>query len=120
VTNLPTVALILLMSGGALSAADEAKLSDGRIIRGHSQEDVILANDTGLPIARIEINSMHYEGSGGANVSDKILISVTPVKHNLRLIFRGGANVDWPKFDFRGVHEIIFERSGNQINAHVL
>lgn len=94
-------------------------LVGGMVIGGLSEDDVIIANHTGLPIARIEIGKRKYEGSGGGNVSDKILITVTPEKHHLKVVFRGGADVDWPHFDFRGVHEIIFEREANKINARV-
>jgi hypothetical protein len=91
------------------------------VIGGLSEDNVMIANHTGLAIARIEIGKRKYEGpTAGGNVSEKILITVTPEKHHLKVIFRGGADVEWSNFDFRGVHEIIFEREHNKINAHVL
>jgi hypothetical protein len=96
-------------------------LVSGMVIGGLSENDVIIANHTGVAIARIEIGKRKYEGSAaGQNGGEKILITVIPEKHHLKAIFRGGAEVDWPNFDFRGVHEIIFEREQNKINAHVL
>ena len=88
-------------------------------IGGVSENAVIFLNQTGLPIARIEIGERKLEGSAGTNVSDKILINVTPGKHHLKVVFRGGADVDWAAFDFKGVREIIFERLQNKIQARI-
>lgn len=89
------------------------------VITGLSESGVIMANDTGIPIARIAIDGKWIEGSGGAPVSDHIFLPVTAQKHHLRVVFRGGADVDWPDFNFKGIHEIIFERKQNHIQARV-
>lgn len=83
--------------------------------------NVLIANETGLLIARIEIDDKRLEkGSGaGGGGTDKILIKVSPEKHHLRVVFVGGADVDWHDFDFKGVHEIAFTRAGNKIEARV-
>lgn len=84
-------------------------------IGGLSDSDIILVNHTGLYIARIEIGKLRIDE---VKADEKILVSVTPTRHHVRLVFRGGADVDWPRFDFRGVHEIFFERIQNHIDAH--
>lgn len=89
------------------------------VIGGLSDEDVILSNDTGLDIANVMIDSRSLHEM---HPWEKILISVTPEKHHLRLIFRGGGDIDWKHFDFRGVHEIWFVRGdqhGNEFKARV-
>lgn len=82
-----------------------------------SEQNVLLVNDTDLQIARIEIDERKFEGDL-RNVG-KILINVTPAKHHLKIVFLGGADVDWPEFNFKGVREIVFERSGSKIEARV-
>lgn len=86
-----------------------------------SDSDVILVNDTGLVIARLEIDGKKYEAfdDGGNTQPGKILMTITPTKHHLKLVFRGGADAEWPHFDFKGVHEIFFERVHNKIQARV-
>lgn len=91
----------------------------GVVVAGISGNDVIFTNRTGLPIARILIGDRTLQGDVGGNVHDKILVAVTPHKHHLLIIFRGGAGVDFPHFQFKGVHEIIFVRHENKIEAHV-
>lgn len=86
------------------------------IVGGFSEADVILVNDTGLQVARVEIDERKIEAIDHYN---KLLIAVTPVKHHLRVVFRGGADVDWKHLDFQGVHEIIFERVKNKIQARL-
>lgn len=80
-----------------------------------AEDNVLLVNDTGLAVARIEIDSRKFETLHSNE--EQVLVSVTPAKHHLRLVFRGGAHVDWPNFDFKGVKEIIFERKKNRIEA---
>lgn len=79
------------------------------------EDNVLMVNHTGLAVARIEIDSRRFETINSSE--DQILVSVTPAKHHLKLVFRGGADVEWPKFDFKGVKEIIFERKKNKIEA---
>lgn len=74
-----------------------------------------MINQTGLKIVRIEIDDRRFEEVSGK--ADEILVSVTPKKHNMILVFKGGAHIDWPAFDFRGVHEIIFYRVHYEIRA---
>ena len=88
------------------------------IIAGLSENDVIFTNRTGLPIARIEIGSRVLQGDTGT-VNAKILVAVTPTRHHLRVVFRGGADVNWPHFNFKDVHEITFQREQNRIEARV-
>lgn len=88
------------------------------VVGGLSESDVILVNNTGLYIARLEIDGKAYEAWDGGSTG-KILMSITPQKHHLRLVFRGGGKVDWPHFDFKNVHEIVFERVQNKIQARV-
>lgn len=89
-------------------------------VGGLSENDVILVNNTGLTIARMEIDGRKYENWGtGQNAGNKVLMSITPGIHNLKLVFRGGSDVDWPRFDFKGVHEVFFERNQNHIVARI-
>lgn len=88
------------------------------VIGGLSDADVTLVNDTGLYIARIEIDGKKYEAFDDGTTG-KILMTITPQKHRLKLVFRGGADVEWPAIDFKHVHEIIFERVHNKIQARV-
>jgi hypothetical protein len=90
------------------------------IVGGLSDADVIIANETGLPIARIEIDNYKIEATPGVpqHGGGKILVSVSPTKHDLKVVFRGGAVVKWPHLDFSGVHEIYFQR-GNQNNFEI-
>lgn len=91
------------------------------VVGGLSDADVIFVNDTGLAIARVEIDSRKLEAppATGASQINKALISVTPARHDLKVVFRGGAEVKWPKFDFRGVHEIYFQRNQNVFEIRV-
>ena len=85
-------------------------------ILGIGEHSVILVNHTGLKIVRIEIGDRKFEDVN--NKYDEILIDVIPEKHNMRIVFRGGGHIDWTNFDFRGIHEIIFERVDHSIRAH--
>lgn len=89
------------------------------VIGGISDADVTLVNNTGLYIARIEIDGKRYEAFDDGTHSGKILMAITPTKHHLKLVFRGGADVEWPSIDFKHVHEITFERVHNKIQARV-
>lgn len=91
------------------------------VIGGLSDNHVIITNQTGLPIARLEIDGLRLEANpGGGSSTHSILITVTPEKHDIKILFRGGAHVRWPHFDFRGVHEIIFELNAqHEIDARV-
>lgn len=89
------------------------------VIGGLSDADVILVNDTGLPLARIEIDGRQFQDGTGLPPHNKILISATPANHHLKLIFRGGAKIEWPHLNFSGVHEIFFQRDHNKIEARV-
>lgn len=89
------------------------------VVSGLSNHDVIITNETGLTIARIEIGKTWLEGTAGANINDKILVRISPIIQHLRVVFRGGASVDWPRFNFSGVHEIILERTKNKFDARV-
>lgn len=91
------------------------------LLQGISKNDVVFANHTGLPIARIEIGDRTLQGDVGVgtSVDGKILVTVSPKIHNLRIVFRGGADVYWPHLDFRTIHEISFFRDGNKIDAHI-
>lgn len=93
-------------------------LGGGHMVAGQSENDVILENKTGLPIVRIQIGERTLEDGNGIS-SGKILVSVSPHKHHIRVVFRGGADVNFPHFDFHGVHEITFERIQNKIEARV-
>lgn len=83
---------------------------------GLAENNVLLVNHTGLGLARVEIDSRRFETIHSNE--EHILVSVTPTKHDLKLVFLGGAAVDWPDFDFKGVTEVIFERKKNKIEAH--
>lgn len=87
------------------------------IVVGSLPEDhVLLVNHTGLDVARFEIDSRKFDTLHGNG--EQALVTVTPTKHHLKVVFRGGADVDWPDFNFKGVREIIFVRNHNQIEAH--
>ena len=77
------------------------------VIGGLSQNDVIVINHTGLFISRIQIDERTFHELEN---TDKILIEVTPTRHHMTVVFKGGADVIWKHFEFRGVHELIFER----------
>lgn len=79
------------------------------LVGGLADTDVILVNDTGLDIASVKIDDRNLHEM---KVHDKILISETPRAHHIHLLFRGGGDIDWPHFNFAGVHEIFFERDG--------
>lgn len=83
---------------------------------GSSGNTVVLVNATGLKVIRVVIADKTYEDLATKN--DKVLISVTPKKHNMELVFRGGTHIDWPHFDFRDIHQITFELIGNRISAY--
>lgn len=85
-------------------------------VGGLSDQDVILVNHTGLFIARIEIDATKIEE---VKNDEKLLVSVTPTRHHVKLVFRGGGDVDWPRFDFRGIHELFFERGDHGNNFKV-
>lgn len=91
----------------------------GIIVAGISQNDVIFVNHTGLPIARIVIGDRTLNGDFGTSENGKILVAVSPHKHHLMVVFRGGADVDFPNFNFKGVHEITFVRHDNKVEAHI-
>lgn len=95
-----------------------AALGFGAVVAGQSENDIVLENHTGLPIVRILIGERRLEDGGGIG-SGKILVSVSPHRHHLEVVFRGGADVQWPHFDFKGVHAIIFERHNNKIDARI-
>lgn len=89
------------------------------VIGGLSDADVIFVNDTGLAIARLYIDSRMIESNPNIPFHDgKALISVTPTHHDLRVVFRGGAEIKWPKLNFAGVHELYIQR-GNQNNFEI-
>lgn len=104
--------LVLRVAGNILTAT---------VLPGLSKNDVIFTNHTGLPIARIEIGDRVLQGDigVGTSINGRILVSVTPHVHNLRLVFRGGADVLWTRLNFKGVHEITFFRDANKIEARV-
>ena len=90
------------------------------VIGGLSEADVIIANETGLPLARVEIDNFKIEATPGVPQHDgKILVSVSPTKHDLKITFKGGAVVRWPHLDFNGVHEIYFQRNQNNFEIRV-
>lgn len=89
----------------------------GEGILGTSTNNVILVNNTGLKVVRVIIGDKTYEDI--ATKADKVLVSVTPKKHHLELIFRGGTHIDWFNFDFRDVHQITFDLVGNRVSAHI-
>lgn len=88
----------------------------GEGILGSSANSVILVNATGLKIVRIIISERTYEDV--ETKADKILVSVSPKKHHMELIFKGGTRIDWRNFDFAGVHKITFDLEGNRVSAH--
>lgn len=96
-----------------------ANILTATVLPGLSGNDVIFDNRTGLPIARLEVGDRVYSGEGGLLTNGRILVSVTPHKHNLRIVFRGGADAVWQGLNFRGVHEITFFRDANRIEARV-
>jgi hypothetical protein len=88
----------------------------GEGIIGQSSNSVILVNATGLKVVKVMIGDKAYEDI--ANKADKIFISVTPKRHHMELFFRGGVHIDWQNFDFRDVHQIVFDLVGNRVSAH--
>lgn len=88
----------------------------GEGILGTSTNSVILINNTGLKIVRVIIGDRTYEDI--ATKAGKVLVSVTPKKHHLELVFRGGTHIDWFNFDFHDVHQITFDLVGNRVSAH--
>lgn len=81
------------------------------VIGGLSDSDVIFVNDTGLAIARIYIDSRMIDSNPNLPThAGKALISVTPTHHDLRIVFRGGAEIKWPRFNFQGIHELFIQR----------
>lgn len=88
----------------------------GEGLVGSSGNNVVLVNATGLKIVRVIIGDRTYEDI--ENKQDKLLVSVTPRKHHLELIFRGGTHIDWAHFDFAHVHQITFEIIGNRVSAY--
>lgn len=86
------------------------------ILSGASLHNVVLINATSLKIVRIQIGEVKLEDVKGDN--GKILVSVTPEKHDMVLTFRGGTRITWKDFDFAGVHTITFELVKNKILAH--
>lgn len=90
------------------------------VIGGLSDADVIFVNDTGLAVARIYIDSRIIESNPNLPQHDgKALISVTPTRHDLKVVFRGGAEIKWPKFNFQGVHELWIQRNENNFEIRV-
>ena len=86
------------------------------VIGGLADQDIILVNDTGLDISNVLIDSRSLHEM---KFHDKLLVSVTPTRHDLKLVFRGGGDIDWRRFDFHNVHEIFFERDGNSFRARI-
>lgn len=76
---------------------------------GLSSNNVLMVNQTGLKIVRIEIDGRRFEEVN--DKLDQILIRVTPEKHDMIVVFKGGADIRWPAFDFKNVHEVIFYRT---------
>lgn len=85
-------------------------------ILGLSSNNVLMVNETGVKIVRIEIDGRKFEEVNSK--VDQILIHVTPAKHDLVIFFKGGGDVRWPKFDFAGVHKVVFYRHDYEIRAH--
>lgn len=85
-------------------------------IGGLTDEDVILVNDTGLFMARIQIDNLTWEEIKN---HEKLLVSVTPARHHIHIVFKGGGDIDWPKFDFKNVHELWFERGDHSNNFKI-
>lgn len=88
----------------------------GEGVLGESGNNVVLVNSTGLKVVRVKINDRTYEDI--ENKADKILVNVSPKKHHMELFFKGGAHIDWPGFNFYGIHEIIFTLAGNRVVAN--
>lgn len=89
------------------------------VVGGLSKNDVIIANETGLEVARLEIDGRRLEAGVTGNVAQKILVEVSPARHHFKVVFRGGSDVDWPHLDFGGIHEIFLERRANHIDARI-
>lgn len=102
--------LALLLASNILTAT---------VLPGLSGNDVIFDNRTGLPIARLQIGERVLSGDTGLLTNGRILVNVSPHKHDLRIVFRGGADVVWTHLNFRGVHEITFMREANKIEARI-
>lgn len=102
--------LELIIASNILTAA---------VVPGLSGNDVIFSNHTGLPIARLEVGERVLAGEAGLLANGRILVSVSPHKHNLKIVFRGGADVVWQHLNFKGVHEITFFRDQNKIEARI-
>lgn len=85
------------------------------VVSSLTDQNVLLVNHTGLAVARFKIGERTFD-TLHSNESD-VLVHVTPGKHDLKIVFRGGAQVEWPHFNFKGVREVIFERHTNQISA---
>lgn len=86
-------------------------------ILGLSTNNVLMVNQTGVKIVRIEIDGRKFEEVNSK--VDQILINVTPTKHDMVIYFKGGGDVRWPAFDFKGVHEVVFYRTHEyEIRAH--
>ena len=88
----------------------------GEGILGDSSNSVILVNATGLKIVRVIVGDRTYEDV--ESNKGKVLITVSPKKHHLELVFRGGTHIDWQNFDFKDVHQITFDLVGNRVSAH--
>lgn len=84
---------------------------------GSSGNTVVLVNATGLKVIRVVIADRTYEDL--ATKADKVMVTVTPKRHNMELVFRGGTHIDWPRFDFADIHQITFELIGNRVSAQV-
>lgn len=78
-------------------------------ILGLSTNNVLMVNETGIKMVRIVIDKRTFEEVSGK--VDEILVNVTPQKHDMVIYFKGGGHVDWPQFDFEGIHEVIFYRT---------
>lgn len=87
----------------------------GNVVSSLPEHNVLLVNHTGLAVARIEIGERKLDTLHSNET--EVLVHVAPGKHHLRIVFRGGANADWPHFNFRGIREVIFERKTNEIQA---
>lgn len=112
------IAALVAREGVFAQPALHIDLGAGHVVAGQSENDVVLENHTGLPIVRIEIGDRRLEDGGGIGTG-KILVSISPHRHHMRVVFRGGADVNFPHFDFHGVHEITFVREANKIEARI-
>lgn len=83
------------------------------------ENDVVFDNRTDLVIARLIVGDRTLEGMPNDRANGKIFVRVNPRVQHLKIVFRGGAASDWPKFNFHGIHEVIFDRNLNQIIIHV-